>query len=348
MSFQIEKFLPPASEVLEAMPLKASLQQQVQRDTQEIKDILEGKDPRKLMIIGPCSAWPDLSVVEYAKALKAIESRVSDVFKVVLRTYLQKPRTTIGWLGPLNQPDPYEAPDLEAGIYYCRNMMMECLEIGLPLADEALFTHNDSYFVDLLSWVAIGARSAEDQEHRIWASMIEHPVGIKNTTAGEVSKGINSIIAAQHPHVFAFHRQQVKTSGNPHSHLILRGGNGASNYNKEVVVSAIDMMLKKKIQNPSLLVDASHDNCIDPETGKKDPSLQPNVISHVIDYMKSDKMIDTHVKGFMVESFIKGGSQNMGKFSSSKELEMGLSITDGCLDIEGTEKMLLELAEQLR
>lgn len=347
MSYTVQKPLPRAQVILSQLPLDPVLEKQVRLDQQEICDILESKDPRKILIIGPCSAWPDDAVIEYARRLKSVEEKVSDKLKIVLRTYLQKPRTTIGWLGPLNQPDPFADADIEAGIYYCRKMMMECVEIGLPLADEALFTHNDSYFVDLLSWVAIGARSAEDQEHRIWASMCDHPVGIKNTTAGEVSKGINSIIAAQHSHVFAIHREQVQTSGNPHAHLILRGGNGTSNYNRETVAEAIELMEKKNIQNPSIIVDASHDNSINPETGKKDPSLQPNVIEHVVEYMKDDPSMYQHIKGFMVESFLNDGNQSVGKFNSAAEMAEGVSITDGCLGWDKTEKMILDLAAQL-
>ncbi len=347
MSFTVQKPLPKAHEVLTKLPLDPKLFAQVERDQQEIKDILEGKDDRKLLIVGPCSAWPETDVVEYAKKLKAVEEKVSDKLKIVLRTYLQKPRTTIGWLGPINQSDPFSEPDIEAGTYYCRKMMIECVRIGLALADEALFTHNDNYFVDLLSWVAIGARSSEDQEHRIWASMIDHPVGIKNTTAGDVDKGINSIIAAQHSHVFAIHREQVKTDGNPHAHLILRGGNGESNYNLQTVEKAISKMQEKKIQNPSILIDASHENCIDPSTGKKDPNLQPEVIDHVIDYMNEDEKIKSHIKGFMVESFLVEGAQNATNYNSASELKPGCSITDPCLGWEKTEKMILDLAERL-
>ena len=167
MSYIVQKVLPHPKEVKAKLPLSEGLNTRVEQDRKEISNILSGKDDRKILIVGPCSAWPDTDVVEYAKKLKKVSDRVSDKLKIVLRIYTQKPRTTVGWTGPLSQPDPFAEPDYEAGILYCRKMMLDVLAIGLPIADEALFTHNDGYFVDLISWIAIGARSTEDQEHRI-------------------------------------------------------------------------------------------------------------------------------------------------------------------------------------
>jgi 3-deoxy-7-phosphoheptulonate synthase len=162
MSYTVTKTLPSAKEILLELPLSDELATQVKKDRTEIKAILEGTDLRKILIIGPCSAWPEQAVLDYAQQLKPIIKKVEDKIKIVLRTYIQKPRTTIGWTGPLNQPDPFGQSDIESGIRYCRKLMIEAAKLGFALADEALFTHNDSYFVDLLSWVAIGARSAED------------------------------------------------------------------------------------------------------------------------------------------------------------------------------------------
>ena len=347
MPYTIEKWLPKAEVVLQELPLAPEFNQQVTQDRIDIKNILEGKDDRKIMIIGPCSAWPSEAVLEYAEALKPTVDKVSDKFKIILRTYLQKPRTTTGWLGPVNQPNPFETPDLEAGTIYCRKMMIKAVEMGYALADEALFTHNDSYFVDLLSWVAIGARSAEDQEHRIFASMIDHPVGLKNPTSGNISIGINSVIAAQHSHVFAFHGKQIRTDGNEHSHLILRGGNGKPNYDIDSLNTAVNLLEEKNVLNPSVIVDASHDNSLDLSTGKKDPLIQGDVIINVLECMKKDEKINKAVKGFMVESFLKDGNQNATRFSSIEELEYGKSITDGCMGIEKTKEMLLKLADMV-
>ncbi len=347
MSHIVEKVLPHPKDVKSKLPLTEALKKNVERDRGEVYDILKGADDRKLLIIGPCSAWPDTSVIEYAKKLKPVADQVKDKLKVIMRIYTQKPRTTVGWTGPLSQPDPYGEPDLEAGIYYCRKMMLDVLGIGLPIADEALFTHNDGYFVDLISWIAIGARSAEDQEHRIFASMIPHPVGLKNPTSGNIPVAINSVIAAQHSHVYALHGRQMRTSGNPFAHLILRGGSGRPNYDTEHMRRAVELMKAKNIQNPAVVMDLSHENCIDPATGKKDPLRQSIVLEEVLGSMKSDPELMAATKGFMVESFLLDGNQSLNNASSASELTPGLSVTDGCVGMEKTEEMILGLAEQL-
>ena len=343
----IQKTLPKADLVLQRLPLPDDLSHEVGRSRAEICDILKGKDPRKILIVGPCSAWPSEAVVEYAEKLKPVADKVSDQIKVVLRSYIQKPRTRLGWLGPLNQVDPFLPPDIEAGIFYCREMMIKVLEIGLPLADEALFTHNDSYFVDLLSWIAVGARSTEDQEHRIFASMIPHPVGFKNPVSGNVQVGVNSIVAAQHPHVCALHGKQILTSGNPFAHYILRGGDGQPNYSLYKLQKTARLMKEAGVLNRAIIVDASHDNSID-ETGKKNPHRQPQVIREVLESMVHDKEVGLAVKGFMMESFLKNGKQDLEKFKCVSDLEYGISITDACLGFEETEKCVLELAELLK
>ncbi len=347
MSYVVEKPLPTNKEVLEKLPLGDNLTQKVIQDQEEIKAIIEGRDPRKIMIIGPCSAWPDAAVLEYAEKLKPIAEKVSDKLKIIMRVYLQKPRTTVGWLGPVNQPDPFEAPDLESGTYYCRSMMIEAVRKGYAIADEALFTHNDNYFVDLLSWIAIGARSAEDQEHRIFASMIPHPVGLKNPTSGNIDIGVNSVIAAQHGHVFAFHGKQIRTSGNPHAHLILRGGNGTSNHDYQSLLEASEKLHAKMVKNPSIIVDASHDNSICSVSGQKDPLKQPEILKEIIESMNRNDLIKSTVKGFMVESFLVDGKQSADKASGKEELEYGKSITDGCLGMQRTEEMLLEITNKI-
>lgn len=347
MGFTIQKPLPTATEILAKFPLDAATMQDVKRHQQEIKDILAGKDDRKILIVGPCSAWPEQEVLKYARQLKPLADKVQKQIKIVMRVYIQKPRTTIGWLGPINQPNPFGAPDLEAGISYCRQMMVEVSKLGLPIADEALFTHNDSYFVDLISWIAIGARSTEDQEHRIFASMISHPVGLKNPTSGEIDKGVNSIVAAQYEHVFSFHGNQIKTDGNPFAHLILRGGNGQPNCDKTGLLQAIDCLKKAQVSNPAIIVDLSHDNSICPESQAKDPLRQPEILQNLVADMQSDPDIMKYTKGFMVESFLEAGKQNIDGTQSAQQLNPGQSITDGCLGWEATESMVLELADSL-
>ncbi len=340
MTYTIQKALPHPKEVKDILPLSDTMKSRVEKDRQEIYNILKGKDQRKLLIIGPCSAWPNTAVIEYAKKLKPLADRLSDKLKIVLRIYTQKPRTTIGWTGPLSQPDPYAKPDIEKGIFYCRKMMLDIINIGLPIADEALFTHNDGYFVDLITWIAIGARSSEDQEHRIFASMIPHPTGIKNPTSGNIPIAINSIIAAQHPHVFALHGRQVQTSGNPYSHLILRGGSSKPNYSLEHIQKSADLMNKKNITNPGIIIDLSHDNSVDPETGKKDPLRQPLILNEIMDSISNNRNLTQMIKGFMVESFLHDGNQNLKNAKSIKEIKAGLSVTDGCLGWEKTKSMI--------
>lgn len=347
MSYQVQKMIPRVDLVHEKLPLSEKLRKQIETDRQEIMDILSGKDDRKILIIGPCSAWPSEAVLEYAQKLKPLAEKVSDKLKIVLRVYVQKPRTTVGWVGPVNQVNPYELPNIGEGIFYCREMMLKVLELGFPIADEAVYTHKKGYLTDLYSYLAIGARSTEDQEHRIFASLMDHPVGMKNPTSGDISIGVNSVIAAQFSHVFVIDGQQIKTSGNEGAHLILRGGNGKGNCDQINLIKAHDLLEAKKVKNPSLLVDISHDNSIESETGKKDPLLQSDILKQVLMDMKKDIKIAQTVKGFMCESFLKNGSQNLNKFEKIEDLEYGKSITDGCIGFEKTEKLVLDLANNL-
>src|ERR1700678_3125614 len=180
MNYTRIKKLPPVEEIIQLYPLSDAAHEKIMHDRREIKNILEGQDNRLLMIVGPCSAWPKDAVFEYAKRLVEVNEKVKHSLKIVMRMYIQKPRTTKGWTGPVNQPDPFSHPDIEAGVKYTRDMMVKVIEMGLPIADEALFTHNAKGFLELLTWVAIGARSTEDQEHRIFASAIDCAVGMKN------------------------------------------------------------------------------------------------------------------------------------------------------------------------
>ena len=179
MNYTVIKKLPPVEEIIQAFPLSEKAHQRITQDRKEVKAILEGKDKRFLMVIGPCSAWPSDAVLEYAERLLKLNEQVKHALKLVMRVYIQKPRTTKGWTGPVNQPDVFSFPDIEAGVRYTRDMMVKVIEMGLPIADEVLFTHNAKGFIELLSWVAIGARSTEDQEHRIFASALDCAVGLK-------------------------------------------------------------------------------------------------------------------------------------------------------------------------
>lgn len=348
MSYIIEKTISTPNHIKDKYPINKGLIMQVDKDRKEIVEIIEGRDKRKLLIIGPCSAWPNTAVLEYAKKLKKVSDKVKGKIKIVMRVYTQKPRTTLGWTGPVNQPNPYTISNIEEGIIYCREMMRDVLTIGLPVADEALFTHNEGYFDDILSWIAIGARSSEDQEHRIYASMINHPVGIKNPTSGNIEIGINSVLAAQHTHVFLMNGKQVRTLGNDHAHLVLRGGDGKSNIYMEDLKHTKKVLDEKGVKCKSVIIDCSHDNSIDPSSGKKDPKNQPKALLRVIEHMNEDEQIHKMVKGFMVESFIKEGNQNLNDKKSVEQLDLeGLSVTDACIGFDETEKLIISMFENL-
>ncbi|WP_419420792.1 3-deoxy-7-phosphoheptulonate synthase [Legionella sp. D16C41] len=342
MSYTVIKKLPTPEEIVKAFPLTSAAQEKIKRNREEIKAILSGQDKRLLMIVGPCSAWPKEAVLTYAKQLLRLNNKVQHALKLVMRVYIQKPRTTKGWTGPVNQPDLFAAPDIEEGVKYARNMMLRVVEMGLPIADEALFTHNAKGFLELLSWVAIGARSTEDQEHRIFASALDCPVGLKNPTHGSLAISVNSIIAAQHSHVAVFDGHEVQTHGNTHAHLVLRGTNNVPNYSVKHLDEVKQHMEKHQIKNPSIIIDASHDNCL--VQGKKDHRLQPEIILSVIKQFKKRPDLRHLIKGFMMESFIKDGRQNVDLNNPAALDLSGLSITDPCLSWEETEAFLLELA----
>ena len=342
MNYIIRKKIPPVAELIRQFSLSNRAFNQVASDRQAIKNIIEGKDKRRLLIIGPCSAWPKEAVLEYAVRLKQLHEKVKHTLKIVMRVYIQKPRTTKGWIGSVNQPDIFSSPDIEAGIQYTREMMMNVIEIGLPIADEALFTHNAEGFIELLSWVAIGARSSENQEHRIFASSLDFAVGLKNPTHGSLSIGVNGVITAQNPHVTVLNSNEVQTYGNAHAHLVLRGSNSAPNYSVSHLNKVKQLMETHKINNPSVIIDLSHDNCL--VNGEKDHTLQPTIALKVINSLNENPNLKPLVKGFMLESFIKEGKQVVD-LENPEAIDLdGLSITDPCLGWNETEAFILKLA----
>jgi 3-deoxy-7-phosphoheptulonate synthase len=342
-SYTVQHTLPSYEEISERFPISEKLKEKVKQDRVEIEDILSGKDSRKFIIVGPCSSWPSESVIEYAKKLAPLAEKTKDVLKIIMRTYIQKPRTVAGWMGPLVQPDPFSEPHIPNGIFYCREMMIQVLEMGLPIADEILFPRCQSYFRELLSWAAIGARSSENQEHRVLASLLEFPIGVKNPTSGDISTGINSVLAAQSPNYLAVSANQLKTTGNPYAHLVLRGGGKANNVSSKDLEFATQLLQEKNIKNPSIVVDLSHDNCCD-EHGKKQYKKQIDVLWSTLNTMMNDSIITSSVKGWMAESFLQEGNQKLIK----KSIIPGKSVTDECLGWEDTEKLLLKLSDILR
>lgn len=343
MAYKIVKKLPTSQQIINDIPLSELGYHYIERHRQEVKDIINGSDDRLLIVVGPCSAWPAPAVLEYAKRLVKLNEKVKDHLKLVMRVYIQKPRTVKGWTGPVNQPDPTSAPDIAAGIVYARSLMVKVIEMGLPIADEALFTHNARGFLELLSWVAIGARSSEDQEHRIFASAIDCPVGMKNPTHGSLKIGVNGVIAAQHSHTAVLDGYEVETDGNPYTHLVLRGSNEKSNYSIADLEEVKKHFEASKVKNPAIMVDVSHDNCI--VNGKKDYRTQGDNILSIIDSIADRPELKKLVKGFMLESFLIEGNQNA---ETVEVINMdGLSITDACLGWEQTEFLLLELAKKV-
>lgn len=344
MAYKIIKKLPTGDEISSQIPLSDNGYMSIQEHKQEIRDILSGKDNRLLLIVGPCSAWPYDAVLEYAARLLKLNAKIKDAVKIVMRVYIQKPRTIKGWTGPVNQPDPLAIPDIAKGIEYARSLMVKVVEMGLPIADEALFTHNARGFLELLSWVAIGARSSEDQEHRIFASSIDCPVGMKNPTHGSLKIAVNGVIAAQHPHYAVFDGHEVKTDGNNFVHLVLRGGDGKPNYSLEHIAQAVSYLKAGKVKNPAIVVDVSHDNCL--IAGKKDYTQQSVIIQSVMASLDIMPELRPLVKGFMLESFIKPGNQNV-ETATTIDME-GLSITDPCIGWEQTEELVNDIAKKVR
>lgn len=334
--------MPPAAQWTADLPLPAKYRASIAQHRAEIESILSGKDRRLLIVVGPCSAWPNTAVVEYAKKLAILAEGLKDTLKIVMRVYTQKPRTTNGWTGSINQPDPFSAPDIKLGMRYARQMMLDVIDTGLPIADEALFTHNSEGFLELLSWVAIGARSAENPEHRFFASAADCPVGFKNPTHGHLEAAVNGVVAAQHPHRTVMADHEVQTHGNDYAHLVLRGGKHGPNHSMEHLKHVQALFATHHVKNPAILIDASHDNCR--VNGQKMSAIQSDIILQTMRDLKTHPDLAALVKGFMVESFIKPGKQDLRSCDSQSVNLNGLSITDPCLGWEETEQLLHELA----
>ena len=332
--------LPVPKEVKEQYPVTAELSRiKAERDVQ-ISDIFTGKSDKMLLVIGPCSADKEDSVLEYCTRLAALQEKVSDRLILIPRVYTNKPRTTgEGYKGLLHQPDPEKREDMLEGIVAIRRLHTNVLaQTGLTTADEMLYPDNYRYLSDLLGYVAVGARSVENQEHRLTSSGIDVPVGMKNPTSGDIYVMLNSIMAAQHPHTFIYRGWEVDTTGNPLTHAILRGyvnrhGEPIPNYHFEDLENLYQAYSAKGLENMALIVDTNHSN-----SGKKFWE-QPRICKGVLHSCRHSADIRSMVKGFMIESYLEEGSQKIG------EHIYGKSITDPCLGWQATEKLVLEIAE---
>jgi len=343
MGFEYLQKIPTVYEILKEMPLSDELHQvKVNRD-REIIDIFLRKSKKILVIIGPCSAENEDAVCEYVARLRKVQDKVKDVLVLVPRVYTNKPRTTgEGYKGMAHQPTPGKEPNIVEGLKAIRRMHLRVLgESGLSAADEMLYPGNYPYLEDVLSYVAIGARSVENQQHRLTVSGLDIPVGMKNPTGGDINVMLNSIQAAQLPHTFIYHQWEVKTSGNVLVHAILRGahdplGKNIPNYHYEDLVRVIELYQKRKLANQTIIVDASHAN------SNKAFKEQPRVAMEVVESMQRSALIKKMVRGLMIESYlVEGRQEETGHV-------FGQSITDSCLGWEDSEKFLLNLAEKVK
>ena len=332
--------LPIPKDIKEQYPVSEKAAEIKAKKDAEIRSVFEGKERKLVLVIGPCSADNEDSVMDYIGRLAKVQDQVKDKIILVPRIYTNKPRTTgDGYKGMLHQPDPNAAADLIKGIVAIRKLHMRALnETGLPCADEMLYPENYRYLSDLLSYVAVGARSTENQQHRLTASGLDIPVGMKNPTGGDLSVMMNSITAGQHSHDFIYRGWEVRSHGNDLTHAILRGyvndrGQSFSNYHYEDLVTLHQLYCERDLKNPAVIVDTNHAN-----SGKK-WAEQPRIAKEILQSCRHNSDIDKMVKGLMIESYIEDGCQKIG------EGIYGKSITDPCLGWEKTEKLIYELAD---
>jgi 3-deoxy-7-phosphoheptulonate synthase len=340
MSFEYLRKIPSASEVISESPLPDNLKKAKRERDKEISDILKGESEKFLIIIGPCSADDQDAVCEYVSRLATLQHQVQQKLVIVPRVYTNKPRTTgEGYKGMMHQPNPKEKPNIVEGIKALRRMHLRLLkESGLTAADEMLYPGNYPYLEDLLSYVAVGARSVENQQHRLTCSGLDVPVGMKNPTSGDLNVMLNSVQASQRPHVFIYRGYEVKTSGNPYAHCILRGamnqhGQYIPNYHYEDMIRLAEMYNKRSLKNPAVIIDTNHAN-----SGKKFDE-QPRIAKEVMRSIKNSRTLKAIVKGLMIESYLEEGAQDINA------KVFGKSITDPCLGWEDSRRLILRLAE---
>ncbi len=336
----IQPLVTPA-ELKSELPLTEDAYQTVLKGRETIRNILDGSDKRVFVVIGPCSIHDPKAAHEYADRLKTLSEKVKDTLYIVMRVYFEKPRTTVGWKGLINDPDMNDSFNIEKGLRIGRQLLLELNQKGLPCATEALDPNSPQYYQDLISWSAIGARTTESQTHREMSSGLSSPVGFKNGTDGGLTVATNAMQSVKHGHSFLGLNENgqvsvIHTSGNPYAHVVLRGGNGKPNYDAGSVAEAEAALAKAKVSN-KIMIDASHAN------SNKDPYLQPLVLRNVVEQISDG---NKSIVGVMVESHLKGGRQDIPE--NLCDLEYGKSVTDGCIDWDTTEQVLLEMHEKLK
>ena len=342
MGLEFINKLPTPAEIREQFPIPAELAALKEKRDAEIREVITGESDKFLVIIGPCSADNETAVLDYTSRLVKVQDKVKDKIIIIPRVYTNKPRTTgEGYKGLLHQPDPEKKPNMYEGLIAIRKMHMHVVqETGLTTADEMLYPENLRYLSDLMSYIAVGARSVENQQHRLVASACDVPVGMKNPTSGDLSVMLNSVVAAQGGHEFIFRGYEVHTPGNPLTHTILRGavnkhGQYIPNYHYEDLILLHELYAKRDLANPACIVDANHSN-----SGKQYME-QIRIVKEVLHSRRHSSEISQMVKGVMVESYIEPGSQKIGEHCYGK------SITDPCLGWEDSERLIYEIAEGL-
>ena len=342
MSMNFHRKLPIPQEVKKEFLVTEEMAQVKAKRDEDIRAVFEGNSDKFILIIGPCSADHKDPVLEYISRLSRIEEQVSDKIIIIPRIYTNKPRTTgHGYKGMLHQPDPEAKPDMYKGIVAIRELHLAALrDYGFSCADEMLYPENYRYLSDLLSYVAVGARSVENQQHRLTASGIDAPVGMKNPTGGDLNVMMNSIMAAQSSHTFLYRGWEVTSEGNPYAHAILRGyidftGRNTSNYHYEDLLRVNELYQKSNLVNPSVIVDTNHNN-----SGKQYLE-QIRIAKDVVHSRNQNETIKRLVKGLMIESYLEDGAQGTG------EHVYGKSITDPCLGWEKTERLIFDIADKL-
>lgn len=340
MNMNFKRKLPIPKEIKEMYPISDEGALAKEKNDLEIAKVFTGESDKLVLVIGPCSADKEEAVIEYISRLRKLQEKVEEKIIIIPRIYTNKPRTTgAGYKGMLHQPNPLEDPDMLKGIIAIRKLHMRAInETGFSCADEMLYPENHRYLNDLLSYVAVGARSVENQGHRLTASGIDIPVGMKNPTGGDITVMLNSIKAAQGSHTFLYRGWEVESSGNPLAHAILRGyvderGHSVPNYHYEDLQSLCEIYTENDFKNPALIVDCNHAN-----SGKK-YEQQVRIAKEVLHSTRHSDDINKLVKGFMIESYLVDGCQK------ASEGVYGKSITDPCLGWEKTEKLVLDIAE---
>lgn len=340
MSFEFIKKLPTPDEIRNQFPVPAHLAALKEKRDEEIRGVLTGKSNKFLVIIGPCSADNEDAVCDYVTRLAKVNEKVKDKLILIPRIYTNKPRTTgDGYKGIIHQPDPEKKPDFLAGLIAMRKMQLRAIdESELTAADEMLYPENWRYLSDILSYVAIGARSVEDQQHRLTVSGFDVPAGMKNPTSGDFSVMLNSVYAAQHPHSFIYRGWEVNTTGNNMAHTILRGavnkyGRSLPNYHYEDLNILLNLYNERDLKNPACIIDANHNN------SNKQFEQQVRIVKEVMHSRKLSPDIHKLVKGVMIESYLEEGCQKIG------EGIYGKSITDPCLGWEASERLIYDIAD---